>query len=660
MTKFQKYILYYGSDEFAITEREMRAGPVSLVLQGPDLRLLRVGGIELIQRIYGAVRDRNWDTIPATYSDWKINISRNEFAIGFLAEHKRGDIDFAWRGSISGSIDGLVRYSMDGISRSTFHKCLIGLCVHFPVSEYHGRQVRVLKRGGRTNEATFPFFISPIQPLPGFEDMEGIDYEPGGSVSMQLRFLGDAFEMEDQRNWTDGSYKAYSFPGAEPLPIEIRKGEKVAQTVTVHFDFKKQKIRAGGTRRVKQMTTSTISVEEEGTERRVPKLGLGCASHRQPIPNHQLKLLKDMNLAHLRVDLHLYDERWRTDLSLASSQAKEIGVPIETVLFHSENAEQELKFLRRELDSLKPNVAVFLLFQKGETATPEKSVELTRAMLADYKEESRIGGGTDRNFFDLSLRLGALKDLDIISYSINPQVHATDITSLIETFEGETWTVLSAREVIKDRRLAISPITIRPRFNPDLTGPEPLPEPGELPYQVDPRQMSLFGACWTAGSIKALAEAGVDSLTYYETTGWRGVMETERGSLMQGEFPSQPGMVFPLYHVIADVAEMSGGTIHRSTSTNPMVNALTMSRNGHVRTLIFNLAPHPQQVLLKGPASGNSRIRRLNENTAIDAMFNPEEFRKKGNIRRSTRNRERTFILLPYEVLRIDTPSSSY
>src|SRR5207253_728339 len=101
----------------------------------------------------------------------------------------------------------------------------------------------------------------------------------------------------------------------------------------------------------------------------------------------------------------------------------------------------------------------------------------------------------------------------------NPQVHATDVTSLIETFDGQAWTVLSARELMKDRELAVGPVTIRPRFNPDLVGPERPTDPGELPYQVDPRQMSLFGACWTAASIKALSEAGVDSLTYYETTG---------------------------------------------------------------------------------------------------------------------------------------------
>ena len=42
--------------------------------------------------------------------------------------------------------------------------------------------------------------------------------------------------------------------------------------------------------------------------------------------------------------------------------------------------------------------------------------------------------------------------------------------------------------------------------------PPPVPA-GELPPQVDVRQMSLFGAGWTLGSLKYLAESGVSSAT---------------------------------------------------------------------------------------------------------------------------------------------------
>ena len=37
---------------------------------------------------------------------------------------------------------------------------------------------------------------------------------------------GDTFEMEDQRNWTDASYKTYVRPLALPWPYTLRAGEQ--------------------------------------------------------------------------------------------------------------------------------------------------------------------------------------------------------------------------------------------------------------------------------------------------------------------------------------------------------------------------------------------------------------------------------------------------
>ncbi len=49
--------------------------------------------------------------------------------------------------------------------------------------------------------------------------------------------------MEDQRNWTDASYKTYSTPLALPFPVEIRAGETVEQTVTLWVTRRKVRCR---------------------------------------------------------------------------------------------------------------------------------------------------------------------------------------------------------------------------------------------------------------------------------------------------------------------------------------------------------------------------------------------------------------------------------
>ena len=138
-----------------------------------------------------------------------------------------------------------------------------------------------------------------------------------------------------------------------------------------------------------------------------------------------------------------------------------------------------------------------------------------------------------------------------------------------ETLEAQAETVKSARAFSADRPIIVSPITLKRRYNPHATVAETEKAPHELPDAVDPRQMSLFGAAWTAGSIKYLAESGAASLTYYETTGWQGLIERETGSPLPELFPSAPGMVFPLYHVFADVAEWKEGTIVECSSNRP-------------------------------------------------------------------------------------------
>ena len=155
----------------------------------------------------------------------------------------------------------------------------------------------------------------------------------------------------------------------------------------------------------------------------------------------------------------------------------------------------------------------------------------------------------------------------------------------------------SARQFIGDLPLAVSPVTLKMRFNPHATGPESEPEPGSLPPPVDVRQMSLFGAGWTAGSLKYLTGSDVQSLTYYETTGWRGVMDTESGSPVPDKFQSLPGSVFPLYHVLADVGEFVEGQVIPTDSSNILkVDGLAVRQGDRTRIILANLTNEPQTV----------------------------------------------------------------
>src|SRR5579875_1460058 len=95
-----RYELWYGRDEPPRETRTLRAGPVSAQLDGGDLRYVRVGAVELVRRIYVAVRDLNWNTLPSALTDVQVDQRADGFTVRFACRNQEGDIDFSWEGTI--------------------------------------------------------------------------------------------------------------------------------------------------------------------------------------------------------------------------------------------------------------------------------------------------------------------------------------------------------------------------------------------------------------------------------------------------------------------------------------------------------------------------------------------------------------------------------
>jgi D-apionolactonase len=278
-----------------------------------------------------------------------------------------------------------------------------------------------------------------------------------------------------------------------------------------------------------------------------------------------------------------------------------------------------------------------------------------RERLRELAPGTPVAGGNNAYFCELNRNPPPTEALDAVVYSLNPQVHAFDELSMVESVAAQAETVTSARALCRDLRVVVSPVTLKPRFNPNATESEQTP-PDQPPPPVDPRQMSLFGAAWTLGSLKYLAESGAASVTYYETTGWRGVIETEAGSPLPNRFPSEPGMVFPLYHLLADVAECKAGQLLACHSSDPLaVLGLAVRKGSTLHILLANLTPIPQAVVL-GPLEGETAsLRRLNTESAPLAMSDPQGFRSAREMKTAAGG-QLTIRLTPYELVRMDVP----
>ncbi|MGQ9630581.1 MAG: hypothetical protein ACUVXI_09745 [bacterium] len=644
-----KNVLYYGKDESPPERRELRAGPLSLVYEGGDLRYIKLGDREILRRIYVAVRDRNWNTILPALSNVRMDIYDDSFHIEYEAENKQSDIDFFWKGKITGDRRGRIAFTMDGVARSTFLRNRIGICVLHPIRECAGQPCVVEKVDGTIERGAFPYYISPHQP---FMEMRAISHEVVPGLSAEVRFEGEVFEMEDQRNWTDASFKTYSTPLALPFPVEVKEGTTISQSITLTLK--------GGipeeAPRIRVGSPEVIFTVGERPSVHLPRIGLGMASHGQPLSDNERRRLKALNLAHLRVDLKLSDPNYGEILSRAASEADVLGVSLEVAIFLTDSAEEEIRSLVEDLRKLGPRISAWLIFHVAEKSTAEQWIRLARRYLSSCDPKAKIGAGTNFYFTELNRCRPPIDALDLVCYSINPQVHAFDNASLVESLETQAWTVASARRFIGDLPLAVTPVTLKPRFNPSATGPERERGAGDLPPQVDARQMSLFGAGWTLGSLKYLSESGVHSITYYETTGWRGVMETERGSPLPEKFLSIPGGVFPLYHVLADVGEFAGGDVIPSTSSVPLkVDGMTIQKEGLTRILLANLGPEEKRVrLIYDGLSEYARVKHLDETNAERAMRSPESFGAElGPLQRTSGNHFE-ISLSPYAIARID------
>jgi hypothetical protein len=170
--------------------------------------------------------------------------------------------------------------------------------------------------------------------------------------------------------------------------------------------------------------------------------------------------------------------------------------------------------------------------------------------------------------------------------------------------------------------------------------------------------MSLFGAAWTLGSLKYLCESGTHSVTYYETTGWRGVIERDTGSPLPTKFQSLPGQVFPLYHVLADAGEFAGGKVIPSCSADVReVVSLTLCKGRNRRTLLGNLTRQRLSVGVQGLPS-RVRMKILDEITARHAVVSPEEYRGAAGASQNPILGVLRLELRPYAIARIDWRAS--
>ncbi len=663
-----RYRLWYGRDEPPVEERPIMAGPVSAALAGADLTRIRLGDLALIDRVYLSVRDRDWNTVEPVLGDLTIRDDGTTVTASFDARNRADDIDVRWRGTVTAAADGTLTYVMDGEAATEFDYCRIGFCVHHPAATTAGRPFHADTVEGRV-DGVLPELIAPQSIVDGAEvplfpacRRLAIDL---GEVTVAAEFEGDLFEMEDQRNWTDASFKTYCTPIALGYPHHARRGQRFHQVVRVVVQPAPAGERRGGSAPPRRRAAAPTELPFPADAGRPgPRLGVGAASWLgRSLTTREAGRLRTLGLDHLRVDVRLSAADWAARLERAAGDARAIGAELEVALFVRDDTLGRLPELARRLAA--QTVARVLVFYEptaGTRSTPAGWLPRARAALAGSVPGAAFATGTDGDFAELNRDRPDLHDADAVTYALNPQIHAFDEASMVGTLESQATTVATARTFAAGLDVCVSPVTLRQRFNPAATsadaGMSDQVAPGRLPEGIDPRQVTLFAAAWIVGSYAALTRAGVASVTCFETIGPRGVMSAAGRQRPADLVPA--GGVFPVFHALAD---LSGGAGWACASLSPVggpgtIAGLVMRHDDQVRLVIANLTPEARTVALPVPGTWRVRRRMLDERNVLAALAAPARHRATAWEAVSAREAA-TLRLLPYAIARIDARTVS-
>lgn len=646
----------FGRAEPPLPPLTLRAGPLTALLDGPDLRHVRLGGVELVQRVYIAVRDAPWNTIPAGYTDWQRDVDADRFSIRFRARHRHEDIDVEWAGHIEGTPDGRITYEMDGVCHGRFAYSKIGVNVHHDLPGSIGRPYRA-RAGERTWTGTLPTAIEPQRVVDGtltgvFDPYEELAIEVVPGLEAVIGLDGDLLELQDHRNWTDANLKSYGTPLALGFPFESSDGQRLHQVLTVGFR---------GTPVERDAPDPAIQVGPV-TGWGMPAIGLGMASDGRPLAPAEIDILRALAPDHLRIDLALRGDAWSGGLDQAIRDAVAIGSALELAVqvpTPDDEAIAAVVALAERLGSAGVRVARVLVYPLADgfsalaSTTPLDRIRLVREALAPVVGRDVVfAGGTDQSFADINRARPDPGAMAGWCFAISPTVHAADDASIFENLVGQSEVVRFAREIAGPSSIHVSPVTLATRNGPYPGGP---PSPGDLPPAVDARQLSLLGAAWTAASIGELARSGATSVTYFETAGWRGVIERASGNPMPDRFPSRPGEAFPLYHPLADALEVRDAMVRELISSDPLqVGGFAVETEDGLVVVVGNLTPGPLAFDVTGLPAGAVTSRVLDAGSVERATEDPIAWRSASGEPIPVVNGTIRLELGPYGVVRLD------
>lgn len=608
-------IIAFGTPDPIPVSTSLTAGALSVEIINGIARGLRWNGVEVIRVIDCPIRDERWGTYAAESAEEKIGTSDDAFS--FERRYVIAGGALSCRLVFIGQVDGIFRASVELTAVREFRTNRAGFTVLHPIRGIAGSPLTVMHSDGSVLKSEFPRLILPSQPA---FDIAGLVHSVEGA-KVTITFEGEIFEMEDQRNWSDASYKTYCRPLSRPMPYLIAAGETVKQEIEISL--------SGGLAQPKNPTEVPAAVLKlEHTNELIPAIALAVDSTSVTDVNESsLARRVAPQILQLRVRPETVDRVLEWAEAWVDGDKPEIE--LEIVVPESQQIEECLEQIAQQFAKKQIPIArvialpeVYLRSYQPNGPWPAGLTPQEAAVAArKWFPGARIGGGVLTNFTELNRCRPDMSFCSFITHSTTAIVHAADDRSVIESLEGLSQVFISARAMASDGDYRLGLVCVGMRFNPYGSGTAGNPAQIRLPMaEIDPRQRGLFAAAWAVGAIAMTEQQRISSMALAMPVGPFGIIY-RRAVWPQPIYDDRTGTaVYPLFHVVRELSRIGnfprlsvGGVPHG------VVGVAGETPSGG-QLILANLSAESRNVILPHKAL----VRRLDEDTFGSAIIDPD------------------------------------
>ncbi|WP_372520307.1 hypothetical protein [Limimaricola soesokkakensis] len=498
--------------------REITCGPVSFEIDGAGLRELRVGGHELIRGVAFLVRDRDWGTLAPEISDIEMHRAGDRLEYALTARYRSAGATLTARLRISAGPDGL-DLRAEGRAEGQFETNRAGFTVLHPIAGQAGAPLRVTHADGRVEQTTFPDLIAPWQPVKEIAALRN----SVGPWDCDCTLSGDVFEMEDQRQWGDASFKTYNRPLALPWPYVLAPGVMEPQAVSLRWHRRVEPVtprRDASRMGARLMQTALVLTPEEALR------AAQRSSDLDAVRPQRLLCSLDATL----------DDAAGAFAAFAALQVAAPNYVFDLELICGFDADPDAELVAHSATMRAVGFApesVMVCASVDRQSTPPGSdwpdcpplAEIHAAARAAFPKVT-LGGGMASFFPELNRKRPAEDAWDFVTHGLCPIVHDARDAAVMQTLEAVGDITRSAEAIAGARGYRVGPCSIAMRQNP--YGSRTIPNPGSERVCMtddDPRHRTDFGAAYAVGLATRLATSRAEVWTPAALYGPRGLFD---------------------------------------------------------------------------------------------------------------------------------------